>query len=184
MSYATLGQLKEYLGITGATEDALLTRLLDAASAAIDARCGRRFVATTATKLLTRERIVGDAFLLPDDLLTLTSVVTDEGDTLLPAHFVSFSAPTRTLRARHDAPAWGVKYTATVTGVWGYSSTVTHDIVQACVRLVGWMYRSKDAQVFDVTGQVTVNATAVSSRLPTDVVQLLTPYVALEASVW
>jgi hypothetical protein len=103
MGYVTLAQVKQYLGITGTSEDALLTRLIDAASAAIDRYTGRRFTASTATRQIRREHIVGDVFLLPDDLRALTQVVTDTGDVLLPADFVPFYPPTRVLRIKHTA---------------------------------------------------------------------------------
>ena len=178
MAYATLAQTKQYLGITGTSEDALLTRLIDAASAAIDRYTGRRFTASTATKKILREHIVRDVFFLPDDLRALTQVVTDEGDTLLPSDFVPFDPPTRLLRIKADAPSWSIEYTADVTGQWGFTAAPPDDIVQICIRLASWMYRSKDAQVFDVTGQEGLNTLA--TRLPRDIAQMLDPYVVLE----
>jgi len=178
MSYATLAQIKQYLGITATSEDALLTRLRDAASAAIDRYTGRRFTASTATKKIRREHIVRDVFFLPDDLRALTQVVTDEGDTLLPSDFVPFDPPTRLLRIKADAPSWSIEYTADVTGQWGFTAAPPDDIVQICIRLASWMYRSKDAQVFDVTGQEGLNT--LSTRLPRDIAQMLDPYVVLE----
>ena len=178
MSYATLAQIKQYLGITGTSEDALLTRLRDAASAAIDRYTGRRFTASTATKKIRREHIVRDVFFLPDDLRALTQVVTDEGDTLLPSDFVPFDPPTRLLRIKADSPSWSIEYTADVTGQWGFTAAPPDDIVQTCVRLASWMYRSKDAQIFDVTGQESLNT--LSTRLPTDIAKMLDPYVVLE----
>jgi len=178
MSYATPAQVKQYLGITGTSEDALLTRLIDAASAAIDRYTGRRFTASTATRPIRREHIVGDVFFLPDDLRALTQVVTDTSDVLLPADFVPFYPPTRVLRIKHTAQSWSIEYTADVTGQWGFSAAPPDDIVQTCVRLASWMYRSKDAQVFDVTGQEGLNA--LNTRLPRDISQMLDPYVVLE----
>jgi len=178
MSYATLAQIKQYLGITGTSEDALLTRLRDAASAAIDRYTGRRFTASTATRQIRREHIVGDVFFLPDDLRALTQVVTDEGDTLLPADFVPFYPPVRVLRVKATAQHWSIDYTADVTGQWGFTAAPPDDIVQICIRLAGWMYRSKDAQVFDVMGQEGLNT--MSTRLPRDIAQMLDPYVVLE----
>jgi hypothetical protein len=178
MAYATLAQLKQYLGITGTSEDALLTRLLDAASAAIDRYTGRRFTASTATKKIRREHFIMDTLFLPDDMLALMQVVTDKGDVLLPAHFAPFDPPTRLLRIKVNAPAWGIEYTADVTGQWGFTAAPPDDIVQGCIRLASWMYRAKDAQVFDVTGQEGLNA--LSTRLPRDIAQMLDPYVVLE----
>jgi hypothetical protein len=178
MSYATLAQVKQYMSIAGASEDALLTRLIDAASAAIDRYTGRRFTASTDTKKIRREQIVGDMFFLPDDLQSLTQVVTDTGNILLPADFVPFDQPTRVLRIKHTAQSWSIEYTADVVGQWGFTAAPPDDIVQTCVRLVSWMYRSKDAQVFDVAGQEGLNT--LNTRLPRDIAQMLDPYVVLE----
>ena len=178
MSYATLAQVKQYLGITGTSEDALLTRLIDAASAAIDRYTGRRFTGSTATRTILREHIVRDVFFLPDDLRALTQVVTDQGDVLLPADFVPFYPPVRVLRVKATAQDWSIEYTADVTGQWGFTAAPPDDIVQVCVRLASWMYRSKDAQVFDVAGQEGVNA--LTTRLPRDIAQMLDQYVVFE----
>jgi len=111
-------------------------------------------------------------------LRALTQVVTDEGDTLLPSDFVPFDPPTRLLRIKADSPSWSIEYTADVTGQWGFTAAPPDDIVQTCVRLASWMYRSKDAQIFDVTGQEGLNA--LNTRLPRDIAQMLDPYVVLE----
>jgi hypothetical protein len=177
MAYATLAQVKQYLGVTGTSEDVLLTRLIDAASAAIERYTGRRFTASTETKKIRREHFIMDMLFLPDDLFSLTQVVTDKGDVLLPSHFVPFNPPVRMLLVRADAPSWSIDYTVDVTGQWGFTATPPDDIVQTCVRLASWMYRSKDAQVFDVTGQDGLNA--LSTRMPRDIAQMLDPYVVL-----
>lgn len=46
MSLATLDQLKEYLGDQATTDDALLTRILAAATDVIESYCGRTFAST------------------------------------------------------------------------------------------------------------------------------------------
>jgi len=184
MAYATLAQVKEYLGITGTSEDALLTRLLDAATEMIARHCERSFEAVNATKVVRREQYALGVFFLPDDLLSLTQVVTDKGDTLLPAHFQPLAAPARLLRLRHDAPGWSMDYSVDVTGTWGYSTTPPKDIEQACVRLAGWLYRQKDAQTFDLIGEAGLNQASVQSSVPRDILQQLEPYLVRRMIAW
>lgn len=81
MAYATLAQVKQYLGVTVTDDDALLTRLTDAASAAIDTYCGRTFSASTDTVRHRAYMWLGREIILRNDLQSLTSIVSDKGDT-------------------------------------------------------------------------------------------------------
>ena len=78
-SYATLPQLKGDVGISDTTDDALLLRKLEAASRAIEESkygCGRHFSVRSATRTFTACR--SDRLLLPYDLLSITTLKTDE----------------------------------------------------------------------------------------------------------
>lgn len=50
MALATLAQAKEFLGITGTDQDALITRLLDAATQYLETQTGRTLAQTTLTE--------------------------------------------------------------------------------------------------------------------------------------
>ena len=72
MSYASMTNLKDYLGISVATteDDPLLTDLLTRAEGIIDAYTGRHFEAETVTKYFTIDDIDGqNLYLWGYDLL-------------------------------------------------------------------------------------------------------------------
>jgi hypothetical protein len=177
MSYATLAQTKQYLGIAGTGDDALLTRLLDAASAMIDARCARTFSASTASKRHNANMSVGRDLVLLDDLRSISTVTTDQSQTLVATDFVAFDAPTRVLRLSDTAPALDARDWFIVTGTWGYMQSPSADIEQTCVRLAAWLYRQKDAQTFDLTGVAQAGQMFVQSRIPPDIDAMLRQYV-------
>jgi len=75
-NYVTLANAKTDLGITGATYDAALVRLIERVSRAIDDQVHRRFYSEIATRLYDG---AGNRELwLPDDLLTVTTLKVDE----------------------------------------------------------------------------------------------------------
>jgi len=202
--YCTLTDLKTYLGITGTAgtgtgttgdetgDDALLTDLLASAQTLIDRHCGRTFeAAADATRYYTvGVDTIGRTLFLDRDLCQITSVITnadadDGGTTLADADY--------TTRPRNETPYHAIvlrlssdavwEYTVdpedgiAVTGRWAWSVTAPDDIVQACRRAAAWLYRQKDAQVFDVTAQVATGAVTIRQELPRDVRDLLEPYV-------
>lgn len=178
--YATLAQVKEYLGVTGATDDALLSRLIDAAGAAIDAHCGRSFVASapSTARAFSIDRWARDVIFLTDDLRVLNSVTTDAGDSYTAAQF-TFPVPSRVLflKSGTPQPSADARF-VTVTGTWGYTASPPDDVRQACIRLAGYYYRAKDAQAYDVLGMTETGVMRVSAEMPRDVRDILSPYVA------
>jgi len=128
-TYATLDQLKESLSITATTDDALLLRLLKAASRWVDTFCNRHFYAKTETKYLDGSN--GLDFLIPDCLL-LSEVKWDKD--LDYSYEETHTEDTDFyLRPDNEFPKWeyieapdatyGVSYgkrMAKLTGLWGY----------------------------------------------------------------
>lgn len=192
MSYVFLAELKAYLGITGIGDDALLEAAIAAAQATIDRYTDRTF---EASEDVTRHYCVGRdthgrTLFLDRDLCQITSIVTDAdasggGTELTTADYIT--------RPRNDPPYYEIVLRAgsdaswtysddpedgiTVTGRWGWSVTPPADIVQACKRLAAYLYKQKDAQVFDVTAQVATGAVTIRHEMPGDVRALLEPYV-------
>lgn len=191
MSYATLAQLKEYLGIPTATtsDDALLTRLLSSAQAIIDAHTQRTFeAAADATKTFDADIDVSGLmlFLQAEDLCAVTSVVNGDGATVTSDQYVTEPRTTTPYYALKLKSSSGLSWTyeddpenaITVTGKWAYSATAPADIVHAAIRVAAWLYRQKDSTA-DLDRHI-ISSDGIPlapSRLPNDITALLAPYV-------
>lgn len=77
--YVGLGDLKADINIDNANSDAVLLRILEDMSRAIDAFCGRHFYSQTATRVY--EGGGGEWLWIPDDVLSVTTLKIDkDGD--------------------------------------------------------------------------------------------------------
>jgi len=185
MSYASLTNLKDYLGISVATteDDPLLTDLLTRAEGIIDAYTGRRFEAETATKYFTIDDIDGqNLYLWGYDLLSVTKLTNGDG--------VEIASGSYKLFPRNDNPKWIIRLNEdkawnftngdseiSVAGTWGYSTTAPADITHACIRLAAFLYRQKDTSADIDRPMVTGDGvTIMPSGLPADVQKLLDRY--------
>lgn len=159
MAYASLAELKTYVGIpTGTTgDDALLTALLARAQAFIEspAGTGRVFeAAADTTRYFDAQRDVDGRTLYFDDgsdLCQLTSVV--NAGVTIPLSAIA-------LEPRNATPYFGLTLklgldyewdwddtpegAIAVTGRWAYSVTAPLDIVHATIRLAFTYYRQRD----------------------------------------
>ena len=185
MSYTSLINLKDYLGISVAStaDDPLLTDLLTRAEGIIDAYTGRHFEAETATKYFTIDDIDGqDLNLWGYDLLTVTKLINGDG--------VEIASGSYRLFPRNDNPKWMIRLDEdqswnftdsdseiSVAGTWGYSATAPADITHACIRLAAFLYRQKDTSADIDRPMVTGDGvTIMPSGLPSDVQKLLDRY--------
>ena len=185
MSYTSLINLKDYLGISVATteDDPLLTDLLTRAEGIIDAYTGRHFEAETATKYFTIDDIDGqNLYLWGYDLLSVTKLTNGDG--------VEIAAGSYKLFPRNDDPKWIIRLNEdkawnftngdseiSVAGTWGYSATAPADITHACIRLAAFLYRQKDTSADIDRPMVTGDGvTIMPSGLPADVQKLLALY--------
>lgn len=183
MSYASLQQLKDYLGITTDGDDDLLQELIDRAAGIIDAYTGRRFEAETDTRYFQKTDVDGnDLPLYSDDLLTITKLTNGDGVEITSADYRLFP--------RNSNPKWLIKLDeskswsfstgdseVSVAGTWGWSATAPADIQHACVRLSAFLYRQKDTSADIDRPMVTGDGvTIMPSGLPSDVQKLLDRY--------
>lgn len=189
MAYATLAQVKEYLGLTTTGDDDLLTRLLSGAQRAIEVNRGkRRFeAAADETRYMDYDdfHVRGRTLYLDYDLCQITQIVNGDGTVVSADDYVTVP--------RHETPYYEIKlktgrsvvwtYNDTpedaiaITGRWAYSVTPDEGVVQATIRLTGWMYRQKDTSK-DSGDKVVVGAfgpIVLPSKLPSDVLELLPP---------
>jgi len=188
MAYTTPATVKTYLGIGSATDDVLLGTLVNAAQSAIDQYTRRVFECTTATAKLHDAVLDTDGrrqtLYLRDDLCTITAVVNGDGVTLTAAQYITlpgYETPYYALKLKLSAQtAWTFitdpEGAISITGKWAYSATAPADVVQAATRLAAWMYRQKDAQVFEGTAFSELGVMRVRMDIPSDVKALLDPY--------
>ncbi len=187
MAYATLSQLRSVLTFEAGNtaDDVLLTALLGRAQAVVEQRTGRWFEAISATRYYTPGRdTVGRTLYLDADLLTVTTLTNGDGTEIATASYVLQPAnvtPKRQITLKFssgyfwtysDDPEGAIS----VAGTWGYSATAPEDIVQATLRLAAYLYRQKDAQVFDVTAQPEQGVITIPQGIPRDVRLILDAY--------
>jgi len=151
--YATPVQLKTYLGVTSASDDALLTDLLVRATAMIEQMTRKTFAASAASsRTFGRAVMLWDAQLQRDYLLLPSGVyvallvgATDGDDEPIPPTEIDTHPPDApyTVLARRNARWCGASQHATITARWGYSITPPADIVHATIRLAAWLYRQR-----------------------------------------
>ena len=191
MAYATLPELRAYLNIAAANtdDDALLSAALTRAQKSIDAWCGWSFEAVTATRYYDpyadvdpRDRAV---LHLDEPLLTLATLTNGDTTAITSAQYL--------LEPANTSPKWRVRIKAStglywtcddedheqsisVAGTWGYSATADGVIQQAALRLAAYMYRQRDAQVFDVTAQPAEGILMIPQGMPKDVTVMLASY--------
>jgi hypothetical protein len=159
--YATLSELKAYIGETGTSFDTQLTDALVTASRGIDHFCGRRFfadVAATARIFAPRDRTV----LKVDDFQSTSGLIvkTDTGDDatfattltaadyeLQPFNNVVDGEPGwpyyRIIYVTSTWPCWNQRAgSVQVTAKWGWAA-VPGPIKQACIYLAEETYKLK-----------------------------------------
>ncbi len=179
MAYATLSDLKIYLAITTDNDDALLTELLERATAVIEQYTGRKFTASSATRRYGYEALRDALTIMLDDDLQSTSSITSGGvDVTSACVLMPRNGPPYTA-IRLIGDCWDVSDDSTpveVTGAWGFSATPPADIVQACLRLAAYYYRQRDAQVFDVTAIPDQGIITIPKGTPADVREILSRY--------
>jgi hypothetical protein len=182
--YATLQELKTWLGITGSTDDTRLELAIEAASRAIDAECSRKFYASTATLYFqTDDPLRCD---LNDDLLSVTSIAYDSTGRrdyiALAGTDYELDPEASPYRTIFIAPASSYFFpinqrrAVRVVGSWGYNTTGSQPqaITRACLLLATRYFKRKDAP-FGVVGTPELGFLRVTARDP-EVRALLNPY--------
>ena len=185
MAYCTVADVKTYLGVSEADDDALIATLINAAQAAIDAHTGNTFeAAVDAVRYydVHGPHIEGRRLYFDRPLASLTSISDGGG---------AYQATDYVMMPRNDAPYYGVELKLTtgrfwtyvtdwenaiaVTGRWAYSVSAPNDIRQAARRLAAFYYRQKDAPLQDVTA-IEAGVVVQPIAMPADVRALLSPY--------
>lgn len=177
--YTTLADVKRRQNITRSTDDEVIKTLVTATSRMIDDYCQRRFYAATQTRLYSAPTAAYPFYnqmgmitysatrpprILIDDLLTITSMATDEdGDRvyelvwaatdydLFPPNNPSDGLPYWEIRTaingthRFPFTPLGIQ----ITGSWGYASTTPPLVAEACLAQVGMLLRAPDVALHE-----------------------------------
>ena len=155
--YASVAELKTWIGITDAVDDTLLATVLDEASRDIDNYCGRIFYQTAAGTVRYYMARRSDELLIAD-CVSLTEVATDaDGDRtyedtwtatdydLLPENAAADSEPYTTIAVApggdYGFPS-GVRKGVKLTGVWGWPA-VPGAVKQACLLRAAWIFNRR-----------------------------------------
>ena len=138
-TYATIADLKGVLGITATTDDTVMRKELESASRSIDGYCNRRFYVTSETKTFD-----GDTRLWVPDLLSITTLKTDEGNdgtfenTYATTDYIKYGGgledslnklPYTRLEinpsGNYSGFASGYKVGVQIVGTWGYGDGIS-----------------------------------------------------------
>ena len=186
MAYCAASDVKTYLGITGSGDDTLIGSLCTRAQAMVDAYTGRTFEASSNTdrKFDAIRDVKGQVLYLDADLASINSVTNGDATVVTSAQYVTeprTATPYHALRILGSANiAWTYstdpENAITVNGKWAYSTAAPADIVHATIRWAAYLYRAKDAQVFDVTASPELGIITVPQGIPADVQKILDPY--------
>lgn len=188
MAYTNTAAVKAYLGETGSDDDDLLDALVEAAQAWVDNHTGRTFEASAdATRYLdcTAPVVDGRRLWLDRDLCAITSITNGDGVAVASTEYVT--------QPRNETPYYAIDLLSSksvywtftddvenaiaIVGRWAYSTTAPNAVAQAAKRLAAYLYRQKDAQVFDVTAMPEAGVIQVPQGMPRDVKLMLAPYV-------
>jgi hypothetical protein len=186
--YATLTQLKAYVGATDTADDVLLADCILRAQTWMERFTKRRFEcpADSTRTFDGIHDVCGRELWLDTDLCAITSITNGDATSITPAQVVSEPRNTTPYYALTLKASSGLAWTYTtdpedaieVTGRWAYSITPPADIEQACVRLAAWLYRQKDSSADIDRPMVSADgATLLPTRIPSDVEAILRSYV-------
>lgn len=186
--YATLEDLRDYLGFSGTlgqAQDGLLQDCINRAESAIDNYTRRDFAGTAGTYYANRfaqDKVVGQALYLTRDIHTLVALQNGD-ETTIPVGSVwlepqNQGPPYRILRLKSSyAWVWNTDSNVVISGTFGYSATPPEDIKQAAVRYAAHIFRQKDASGPDNTaGFPEAGQVQYPQGMPSDVRWLLEPY--------
>lgn len=182
MAYATLNELKTYLNVQSSADDTLLTALLERATAVIERYACRRFAASAdETRSLTASQVdtASGLLFLYEDLVAVTEVRDGYGTEIASSDYALMPPRGPHYAIQRLSGSWWPNRSgvvAQITGRWAYSVTPPPDIVHVCLRLAGYFYRQKDAQVFDVTAFPDAGQITIPRGIPADVKVILEFY--------
>jgi hypothetical protein len=184
-----LEDLRGHLDIDLTSDNPLLQEAIESAQSYIEDQTNRKFEAETDTRYYDRSaldphnsRLLN---LYDDDLLTVTTLTNGDSSSTAIAAANYWLVPRNSGPPYHgillktdisDYWEWDTDYWVTVAGTWGYSTTAPYDIRRACIVLASYLYRQKDAAMFETTAIVESGAIAIPQGIPATVDRIITRY--------
>lgn len=150
-STPTLSDLKTWLGVSGSSEDAILTSILAAALEWIERYTGRVYaVAADSTRYFDVDapQVSSDRrkLFLFADLAAITSIVNGNGETISTYRTLPPNPPYYAIEIPKSESTffqWGADGAqVAVTGKWGASASYPDDLFTAALALAAHTYRS------------------------------------------
>lgn len=178
-AYPKFQDLKLYLNIDTAKDDALLVVTLKRAIATFENMCGRSFVPAIETRYIdaTDEQVVNGKrlFLRDGDLVEITELKIDSEIVPDDEYYLEGAVPHFVVRLTNASDFNFRSYTVSpersiaITGRWGYQDEVPDDVFGAIVRLAAWLYQQKD-NAMELDRPIAMsNAMVLPASLPSDV---------------
>lgn len=178
-AYPKFQDLKLYLNIDTAKDDALLVVTLKRAIATFENMCGRTFVPAAETRYFDandEQVITGKRLFIRDgDLIEIVELKIDSEIVPEDEYFCTGAKPYNTLRITEGSDFSFRDFTVSsersiaINGLWGYQDEVPNDVFGAIVRLAAWLYQQKD-NAMELDRPIAMsNAMVLPPSLPTDV---------------
>lgn len=184
MSYVNIIELKEYLGISGDSDNAILDRCKDAAQQGIDNYCKRTFESSTGSRVYREDDLwdlpdvggSGNVLWLRDDCINVDALLNADADAteipstgywLEPRNSSGRGRPYHWIRLR-TAESWvfGTDGEIEVQGTWGFSTAPDATIKELTLEYAAYLYRLKDSQVFDTVASPDLGIITVPQGMP------------------
>jgi len=172
--YASVAEFKAYARITStdASDDTVLSDILDGASRLIDAETRHTFYARTDT----REYDVPDdgTLYLDDDLLTITTLTNGDAEVLTtsdyylkpnneyPKYAIAFKDAST--KAWEEDSSGNSEQVISVAGTWGYSATAPTDIKEACLQIASYYYHKRFGEGENTEADVVAGGVVITAR--------------------
>lgn len=195
MAYITATDLKNYMKISGNSDDTQLALFADRAQHVVDSYTHRVFEwagAGTVKKFTPTSYLDGgdlyDMYTLSlglNEFYELTSITNGNGVAISTSDVVLLPqniTPKYAIRIKSSAnKTWTytttIEESVSVTAKWSYSASAPADIVQAALRIGAYLYRQRDGTPDSDRPIVSADGVVLSApRIPSDVLELLRPY--------
>ena len=190
-TYATVAEFKAWARITStdATDDTVITDILDSASRVIDNETRRTFYARTETRYYDVPE-TKSLFIQDDDLLTITTLTNGDAEVLTTTDYI--------LVPNNGYPKWAIKLkdsstksweedsdgnteqVISIAGTWGYSASAPLDIKQACLEIATSYYHKRFGENMTGESTITEGGVVITPReIPASAKSILLKYARL-----